>query len=157
MTEEIQKPRKEEAKAVSTYLRISPRKMRVVIDTIRHKPVGRAEVILMSLNRKAARFVTKVLKSAKANAKVLGMDENKLYVSEIRADGGPMFKRFQARAQGRADRILKRTTHLSMTLKEAARAWGGSALPEVKDEEKKGKPKGGKSKIKGKKAAKAAS
>ena len=115
------------AKAISKYLRISPRKVRLVLDTIRRKPVHQARYILASFNKKAARMAEKVLNSAIANAKVLGLDENRLIVSDVRADGGPVFKRFMSRSQGRADRILKRTTHLSMIVEEGKKSYGSPA------------------------------
>lgn len=106
------------AKSIARFVRIPPRKVRLVIDTIRRRPVSEAFSVLMTLNKKAARLAEKVLKSAVANAKVLGMAEDRLYVSDVRADGGPSLKRFMSRSMGRADRILKRTTHLSIVLKE---------------------------------------
>lgn len=108
-----------QARAVIKYLRIGPRKVRLVIDAIRRRPVKEAFYRLAVLNKKAARLAEEALKSAVANAKVLKMDENQLYVSEIKADGGPTFKRFMSRSMGRADRILKRTTHLTVVVKEA--------------------------------------
>jgi large subunit ribosomal protein L22 len=110
------------AKAVEKYLRISPRKMRLVINGIRREPAHRALYILKTLNKKAARLVEKGVRSAIANAKVLGMDASRLYVSDIRADEGPRFKRIMTRSMGRADRIVKRTTHLSVVVREAERA-----------------------------------
>lgn len=106
------------AKSVTKYLRISPRKVRLVINAIRRRPAHEALAILFTLKNKAARFVEKGVKSAVANAKVLGLDENRLIVAEVRADGGPTFKRFMARSMGRADRIIKRTTHLSIFVGE---------------------------------------
>lgn len=111
------------AKAVSKFIRIAPRKMRIVINTIRFQPPQRAFTILMTFKKKAARITEKVLKTAVANAKVLGLDENRLIISDVRADGGPMMKRFMERSMGRANRILKRTTHLSLTLKESEKNW----------------------------------
>jgi large subunit ribosomal protein L22 len=107
-----------ESKAITRYLRIAPQKMRLVVNAIRYKPVTEAFGILASFHRKGARLIEKTLKSAEANAKFKKMDENRLYVREIRADGGPTFKRIMSRAQGRADVILKRTTHLSIVLGE---------------------------------------
>jgi len=69
----------------------------------------------------------KVLKSAVANAKILGLEEGRLYVADIRADGGPVLKRFMSRSMGRADRILKRTTHLSVIVKEGKKSVGPAA------------------------------
>lgn len=107
-----------EAKAIGKYLRISPRKVRLVLDTIRRKEVDNAFAILANLNKKAARLTEKVLKSAVANAKEKKMSEEALFVSEAKADGGPTFKRYMARAMGRADRILKRTTHITLKVSE---------------------------------------
>lgn len=129
------------AKAISKYLRISPRKVRLVLDTIRRKPVNQARYILGALNKKAARMAEKVLNSAVANAKVLGLDENRLIVSDVRADGGPVFKRFMSRSQGRADRILKRTTHLSMIVEEGKKSYGSPAEQPAAAEEQETKTK----------------
>lgn len=107
-----------EARAVTKYLRISPRKVRLVIDQIRRKPVEEACYLLAALNKKAARVVLKSLESAMANAKVKKMDEKNLVIAEVKADGGPMLKRIMTRSMGRADRIKKRSTHLTITLKE---------------------------------------
>ncbi len=115
---------KPKAKAVSRYLRISPRKVRPVINEVRFKPVFRAFDVLYMINQKAARMTEKLLKSAVANAKGLGLDESKLIISDVFADGGPTLKRFRPRSMGRADRVLKRTTHLSMYLQEGDRSYG---------------------------------
>ncbi len=113
-----------EARAVVKYLRISPRKVRLVINAIRRKPAAGAVSTLATLNKKAARLVEKGLKSALANAKVKGLEESRLIVSEVKADGGPVLKRFMARAMGRADEILKRTTHLTIVLREEGKPLG---------------------------------
>ena len=107
-----------EAKAITKYIRISPRKMRIVIDTVRYKPVSNAFAILEHLKKKAARLAVKTLKSAVANAKMKKMDEERLYVREIKADGGPTLKRHMSRSMGRADVILKRMTHLTVVIGE---------------------------------------
>ncbi|OGW86532.1 MAG: 50S ribosomal protein L22 [Omnitrophica bacterium RIFCSPHIGHO2_02_FULL_46_11] len=107
-----------EARAVTKYIRISPRKMRFVIDAIRRKPVSSAFAILEHLTNKGARLAAKTLKSAQANAKVKKMVEDRLFIREIKADGGPSLKRFMSRSMGRADQILKRTTHLTVVLGE---------------------------------------
>jgi large subunit ribosomal protein L22 len=130
------------ARSVVKYLRISPRKMRLVINTVRWKPVAEAFGNLMALNKKAARLVEKSLKSAVANAKGKGLEESRLIVSEIKADGGPMLKRFMARSMGRADQILKRSTHLTVVLREEERSFGSPpASPEAEAKAKKEKPK----------------
>ena len=107
-----------EAKAITRYLRVSPRKLRLVIDTVRSKPVSTAFSILEHLKKKGARMVTKTLKSAQANAKVKKMDETRLYIQQIKADGGPVMKRYMSRSMGRADVILKRMAHLTIVLGE---------------------------------------
>jgi|GEM_PF-575091 len=111
-------PSEKSGRAVLKWLRSSPRKVRPVLDAIRKKPVGSAWIILGTINKKAARLAEKALKSAVANAKVLELDEDRLYISDARADGGPTLKRFQPRSMGRADRILKRTTHITLVVKE---------------------------------------
>lgn len=107
-----------EAKAITKYLRISPRKLRLVVDTVRYKPVSDAFAILQNLKKKGSEMVAKTIKSAAANAKVKKMDENRLYVREIKADGGPSLKRYMPRSMGRADVILKRMSHLTVVLDE---------------------------------------
>ena len=110
-----------QAQASVKYLRISPRKVRLVLDLVRNKHVDDARDILANLNKKAARLTGELLKSAVANAKVKKMDEETLFISDIRADGGPTMKRFMSRAMGRADRILKRTSHIKVVLIEKKR------------------------------------
>lgn len=106
------------AKAVMKFIRISPRKIRLDVDTVRNKPIHRALGILATSPRKGAKIIHKALASVVANAKVAGLDEDKLYISHIFADGGPTLKRFRPRSMGRADRILKRTSHLSIVVSE---------------------------------------
>ena len=107
------------AKAEVKYVRISPRKVKIVIDLIRNKPVGDALAILKHTPKAASEVVEKLLLSAMANAENNhGMDVEKLYVAEIYSNAGPMLKRVRARAQGRAFRILKRTSHTTIVLKE---------------------------------------
>jgi large subunit ribosomal protein L22 len=107
-----------EATAITRYLRISPRKMRLVIDAVRRKSVSDALALLANLKKKGAKLAAKTVKSAAANAKVKKMDENNLYIREIKADGGPSLKRYMARSMGRADVILKRMTHLTVIVAE---------------------------------------
>ena len=105
------------AKAVARYVRISPRKVRRVIDLIREKRSQRALAILGAVNKVAAYHVAKVLRSAIDNAKQKPeVNVEDLYISRISADGGPMLKRFKARAMGRATQILKRTCHITVEL-----------------------------------------
>ncbi len=108
-----------EARAVVKYARISPRKVKIVLDLIRNKPVGVAMGIIKNTPKAASEYLEKLLKSAIANAENNhNMDVNKLYVSECFASQGPTLKRVQPRAKGRAFRILKRTSHITVVLKE---------------------------------------
>lgn len=108
-----------EARAVVKYARISPRKVKIVLDLIRNKPVGVAMGILKNTPKAASEYLEKLLKSAIANAENNhNLDVNKLYVAECFATQGPTLKRVQPRAQGRAFRILKRTSHITLVLKE---------------------------------------
>ena len=108
-----------QASAKLSYARISSRKVKTVIDLIRNKNVGEAMAILKLTPKAAAEIVEKLLKSAIANAENnFGMDTEKLYVAEIFANQGPTLKRVRPRAQGRAFRIRKRTSHITVVLKE---------------------------------------
>lgn len=110
---------KTQAKAVLRYARISPRKVNIVNDLIRNKNVGVARGILMNTPKAASELLIKLLDSAVANAENnFGMDKDKLYVAEIYANAGPMIKRIRPRAQGRAFRIMKRTSHITIVVKE---------------------------------------
>lgn len=108
-----------EATAVHKYARISPRKAKIVMDLIRNKPVGEAMGILKNTPKAASELLIKVLGTAIANAENNhSMNAESLYVAEVTADPGPIMKRVQPRAQGRAFRINKRTSHLKIVLKE---------------------------------------
>ena len=108
-----------EAVAKVTHVRIAPRKVRVVIDLIRNKSVGEAIGILKNTPKAASPVVEKLLNSAIANAENNHqMDVEKLYVAEVYADQGPTLKRIQARAHGRAFRINKKTSHITIKLQE---------------------------------------
>ena len=108
-----------EAKAVLKYTRISPRKVEIVLDLIRNKPVDLAMAILKHTPKAACEDLEKLLKSAIANAENnFNMDRNNLYVAECYVCPGPMLKRIRPRAQGRAYRILKRTSHVTLVVKE---------------------------------------
>ncbi|MEG2348124.1 MAG: 50S ribosomal protein L22 [Clostridia bacterium] len=107
------------ARAELRHARISSRKVKIVIDTIRGKKVDEAIAILKYTNKAAAPLVEKLVKSAKANAiNNHKMDETKLYVAEIYANQGPTMKRIMPRAQGRANKIRKRTSHIIVMLQE---------------------------------------
>lgn len=103
-------------KAEGKYLRISPRKVRQVIDLIRDKDVMFAKNLLVVLNKRPKEYLIKLLNQAIANAKVKGFNQDQLYISKITCDGGPMWKRFKAAAFGRAQPILKRTAHIKIEL-----------------------------------------
>lgn len=106
-----------EARAVAKYIRMSPRKARLVIDVIKGKRVSEALGMLRFIPNQAAEHIMKVLISAAANANDgWGASNDELKVQNILADGGPSLKRVRARAQGRAYRILKRTSHLTVIL-----------------------------------------
>ncbi|MFP4456072.1 MAG: 50S ribosomal protein L22 [Clostridia bacterium] len=108
-----------EAKAIARYVRVSPRKARQVINEVRGKDVAEALAILRFTRRKAADVIIKVINSAAANAEHNHeMDIDSLYIAEAYVDGGPVLKRFRARAQGRAYPILKRTSHITVVVKE---------------------------------------
>jgi large subunit ribosomal protein L22 len=107
------------AVAKNNHVRISAQKVKIVIDLIRNKPVGQALAILRNTPKAASLPVEKLLLSAIANAENNhGMDAGELYVAEVFANQGPTMKRIQPRAQGRAFRILKRTSHITIALKE---------------------------------------
>jgi large subunit ribosomal protein L22 len=108
-----------ETKAVAKYIRISPQKARLVADTIRGMKAEQAVTTLRFMPKKAARLIRKVLESAVANAdQTTSVDVDSLYVKKIFIDGGPMLKRFSPRAMGRATRILKRTSHITVIVDE---------------------------------------
>ena len=110
-----------EAKAKLSYLRISPRKVQIVLDLIRGKNVPAAMAILMQTPKAASEPMLKLLRSAIANAENNNsMDVEKLYVSTAVANPGPVLKRGRPRAQGRYNRILKRTTHITIGVSEKA-------------------------------------
>jgi large subunit ribosomal protein L22 len=108
-----------EARAVAKYIRMSPQKVRLVVDLVRGKKVEEAKRILLFTRKYAADPVSKVLNSALANAKQNpNIDENILYVKEVFVDQGPSLKRWRARAQGRAASIKKRMSHITVVLDE---------------------------------------
>jgi len=108
-----------EAKAYLKYARISPRKVGLVLDLIRGKDTAVAMGILNNTPRAASELLIKLLGSAVANAENnFHMDTSKLYVSECFVCPGPTLKRIMPRAKGSADRILKRTSHVTMVVRE---------------------------------------
>lgn len=110
-----------EAKAILKYARISPRKVSIVLDLIRGKDAGVAMGILKNTHKSASEYLIKLLNSAVANAENnFSMDGSKLYVSECYVCPGPTLKRMMPRAKGSANRILKRTSHVTLVVKERA-------------------------------------
>ena len=108
-----------EARAYLKYARISPRKVCIVLDLIRGKNVDEAMGILKNTRKAASEYLIKLLNSAVANAENnFGMDKSKLYVSECFVCPGPILKRIRPRAQGRAFHIYKRTSHVTLKVKE---------------------------------------
>ena len=111
-------------RAKVTYARINPLKAKIVLDTIKGKDVAEAAAILDATPREGARIISKVLASAVANAEYAStegrtdIDVTKLYVQEAYANQGMTLKRIVPRAQGRADRILKKTSHITIILNE---------------------------------------
>lgn len=103
--------------AKAKYIRISPTKVRVVIDTVRGKDVNEALAMLQATPKAASSVVYKLIASAVANAEHNNnLAKADLYVAEIYADGGPILKRIQAVSKGRANRINKRTSHITVIL-----------------------------------------
>ncbi len=137
------------------FLRIAPRKVRLVADLIRGKSVQEAEEILRFTPKGASKPVLKLLKSVISNAENnFSLERNNLYISEIRVDGGPILKRWRPRAMGSANQIQKKTSHVTLILsplkegkeikakgKEKIEKIEASERPkEIKEREERGKP-----------------
>ena len=108
-----------EARAHLRYARISPRKVSIVLDLIRNKPADYAMAVLKNTSKSACEYLEKLLKSAMANAvNNYQMDVSHLYVSECFVCPGPILKRIRPMSKGRAYRIEKRSSHITIVLKE---------------------------------------
>ncbi|MCQ2462221.1 MAG: 50S ribosomal protein L22 [Clostridia bacterium] len=108
-----------EAKANGTFVRIAPRKVKIVLDLIRNQPADKAMAILQYTPKAACEEVSKLLKSAMANAENNhDMDVSRLYVAECYVNQGPTLKRIRPRDKGRAYRINKKTSHITLVLRE---------------------------------------
>lgn len=106
-----------EVRAILRYARVSPQKVRWVANVIKGKPVEEGLQVLKFMPNKSARILKKIVDSAVSNAnQKSGIDVDELKIKNITADSGPMLKRFRARARGRGTRILKRTSHITVTL-----------------------------------------
>lgn len=107
------------AKASARHVRQSPYKVRRVLDLVRGIPVDEARTVLRYTNRRAAPTIMKVLDSAVANAEHnMAMDAEDLVIAEAYADEGPTLKRFRPRARGRATRVRKRTSHITIVVSD---------------------------------------
>ena len=112
------KPMPTEARAIAKNVRVTPRKVRLVIDLVRGKDVKEALGILANVNKAAAVPVSKLIKSAAANAtNNFGMDEDKLYIATIYANDGLRMKRYLPRAKGSASGLVKRASHITVIVK----------------------------------------
>ena len=112
------KPMPTEARAIAKNVRLTPRKARLVIDLVRGKSVKEALGLLANTNRAASEPVTKLIKSAAANAiNNFGMDEDSLYIAQIWANDGLRMKRYLPRAKGSASGLVKRNCHLYVVVK----------------------------------------
>ena len=108
------------ATAKATYIRIAPRKVQIVLDLIRNQPADKAMAILKYTPKAACEPLMKLLKSAMANAENNNnMDVSRLYVAECSVSQGPTLKRIRPRARGSANRINKKTSHITLVLKDA--------------------------------------
>ena len=108
-----------EIRAAGKFVRISPQKIRLVMAQVRGKKVEEALNLLSFAPQRGARILKKLIDSAVANAQEnAGMDVDSLYIAKLYADEGPTLKRWRPRAQGRATRIRKRTSHLTVVLDE---------------------------------------
>jgi len=108
-----------EARAHARYVRIAPRKVRAVVDVVRGKPVQEALALLRFIPRRASRVVEKVIRSAMANARHnYAMDEDRLYIATAYVNEGPSLKRIRPEMRGQAFPIRKRTSHVTVVLRE---------------------------------------
>ena len=107
-----------EAKAYLRHVRIAPRKVQIVLDLIRNKPVDVAMAVIKNTPKAACEPLEKLLKSAIANAEYKGLNKDDLYVAEVYADQGPTLKRMMPRAKGSGAMILKRSSHITVVLDE---------------------------------------
>jgi large subunit ribosomal protein L22 len=136
----VETPR--EVRAEAKYVRMSPRKARLVAEHIRGRSVPEARAVLAFTSREAAGVLEKVLHSAVSNAEANhGIPEDTLYVKEAYVDGGPVLKRWRARARGRVARIKKRTCHVTIHLAERTRPAAPPPAPKAEAAEEAPTPK----------------
>ena len=123
-------------KATAKYVRITPRKARLVADEIRGKSYPEATSLLRFTNKRAAKILSEVLNSAAANAEHnLDADADELRVKTVKVDDGPTIKRYKARAMGRATMIRKRTSHITVELEAPVGALATVDTPEGEEEQ----------------------
>jgi large subunit ribosomal protein L22 len=131
-----------EVRAEAKYVRMSPRKARLVAEHIRGRSVPEARAVLAFTSREAAGALEKVLHSAVSNAEANhGIAEDRLYIKAAYVDGGPVLKRWRARARGRVARIRKRTCHITVTLAETSAVRTPPPAPASETEAAEAKPK----------------
>ena len=136
--------KKKEITARLRYIRITPRKARLVADTVRGMTLNEAEAQLSMTPKRAGVPILKLIRSAKSNAENSNIDSSKLYVKSIRVDQGPQrFKKWEFRAQGRANLLSRKTSHITLVLGEAEKAEKKkyifpAKLPKEKKKSKKG-------------------
>ena len=122
-----------EAKAIAKYVRIAPRKVRIVMNLIRGKDIADAFAILKFTPKRGATLIQKVLKSAVANAENnFDMDTDKLFVSTCFVDQGPTIKRYHPRSRGQAFSILKHTSHITVVVSEKEAEVSEETIDETK-------------------------
>ena len=121
------------------FARISTRKMSLVADIVRKRTASDAVAMLHVTNKNGARILAKVLGSALDNAKQKGLDASKLVVAEVLTDNGPTMKRIFPRSQGRVDRMLKRTTHVTVIVREGKKVVNPVYAPAVEEKASKKK------------------
>ena len=137
-TEKVKAERDKRPTAIAKYIRISSSKVEIVMDLIRGKGYTEAVAILKNTPKSASPVILKVLNSAAANAENnLNMAKDGLYVAECYATAGPTYKRMMPRARGRADRILKRTSHIRVILDEREDAKVNQRRKTTKDDKSK--------------------
>lgn len=130
-----------EARAVEKYIRMSPRKVKYVIDLVKNKSVEDAVDVLTFTHRRAASAVKKAIESAVSNAlenfKEYKISEEDLFIKELYVSEGPTLKRWKPRARGRADRLLKRTSHITVVVADLQKDKKKESKKEVKKKEAK--------------------
>lgn len=130
------------ARAIARYIRISPRKTRKVVDLVKGLSTVKAEVILNTVNKRPALYIKRLLRSALDSAdKKHSLSPADLYISSIRADQGPMLKRYRAASMGRATMIRHRTTHLILELDKIKRPVKKVAQAQTEKDKKTAKKK----------------